>query len=321
MKSNNFFKKWVRTISLLSYLLNHSLIANQSIITDEPYDYHLSFNAISTSEAVFRGKKQSKAAGQSHINLTKFLQFGQIYGQIWAHLPFEKHDTLSHCTDKYSKTSSEINFTGGYQMPIGLPSHGGCSATDGILSLDMGYTHYYYPDKATYYTLITPRGTFGLTHTHELFLGIKGNIIGDPQYYTYYDINRQQWVFQMNFGHQMTIESLKQFFSFCDDVILDIQLYCGYLMAHDYLGNQTRSDYNKAYPGTPFKKWKNHYAYWGLNMGLFFQITPHLGFLVATHYTGNKDGTSGFGPNRCVQPNMGDHSQFFGFDIGIQAFF
>jgi hypothetical protein len=284
-------------------------------------NYDLSASLTATSEATFRGKKQSQEALQSHIRLQQSLPFGAIYGQIWAHMPFSENPTLSTSTNAYSKTNNEIDFTIGYQMPIGLPPHGSCHATEGILTLDIGYTYYDYPQKATYYTLITPKGTFGLDHSHECFLGIKGNVIGDPQFYGYYDVKRQQCVFQFSLGHQIPVTSLEKACPFWDQVIFDMQFYGGYLTARDYLGDTTRFYYNQAYPQNPYPKWHNHYYYWGIDLGYLFQINDYCGYSIAIHYTGNTDGSSKFGPDRAIQPNMGDHSQFINLTAGFQLQF
>ncbi len=309
-------------------LLLTAITAGATLFAPKPCDIQLVGSTYVTSEYVFRGKKQASASIQPSVTLALPVLEGQLYAKTWMNFPIHQQKIATKCNCVSGKTGDELDFTIGYQIPLAMSSDDLFSASEGVLSIDLGYTYYYYPNQSAYYNFnistpcpsmgaATQNKSFGLNRAHEIFIGLRGNVIAKPSLYTYYDFSRAQWVFQGNISHSFPLDLFSNAMPYCQSLSFDIGAYIGYLIAHDYLGDQTRKSYNQFAPLAPDPKWNNSYCFGGLTADLVCHINDHMQASIGLRYAGNNDGDSAFGQSKCIRPSIGGHEDLFWWTTGV----
>jgi uncharacterized protein (TIGR02001 family) len=135
-------------------------------------DYSLSTDFTIASDYIFRGLKYGDLSLQPSVEFTQY----DFYAGIWAQQPLEKRKSKGY--------SDEVDLYFGYSPKL----------TD-TLSLDLGVTHYRYPNSSDYST--------------EAFVGANYTISKfTPGIYAYYDFDLKVFTVQGNLGFSIPLDQL-----------------------------------------------------------------------------------------------------------------
>lgn len=223
------------------------------------------------SEYVFRGKRFTQAAFQPSVEAGYAIGPGEAYAGVWTNLPINSNNVggVSQTQGK------EIDLFLGYALPV-----------SDMLTVDTGFTYYWYPDAA---------GTGGVGRSREVYVGLQGDVLLDPAVYVYYDFDLSQVVVEGSIGYSLPLSDYVGL-----PLSLDTIAYVGYLHAEAYNGNQRNPGENR---------WKNGFVYAGAASDLVYSISENLTFSIGVRLAGNNDGTAG-GPNG-GSPQLGGETKLW----------
>ena len=143
------------------------------------------------SDYVFRGIALAEDYFAPSVDVT----YGDLYLGLWAALP----------TD--SEYDNEVDFYAGYGFEVSE-----------LVSADVGFTYYTYPDAAD--------GIFDSdVNTFEMYTGVSFEVPLSPSLYVFYDFDLKAWTVEASAGHTWEVS---------ESTSLEAAGFVGYVKADGY---------------------------------------------------------------------------------------
>lgn len=194
---------------------------------------------------VFRAKQVHWQSLQPGVEFGYPILGGEAYAGVWSAQPVDNKGGV--------QWPNEVDFYGGYAFPVA-----------DMLTLDVGFTYYWYPDSA-------PGG--GLARQwREIYIGATVDVILSPALYFFYDFDQQQTVLEGSIGYDFDLGDLIG----ANGLSLDLGAYYGWLAADRYFG--VTGD-------------KNGYMYGGATADLVYAFSENVGASVGVRWAANNDGS------------------------------
>lgn len=173
------------------------------------------------SRYVFRGVQFAETSFQPAINLS----YGNFYLNAWLNLPIGDDDLV------VTPGGEELDIIGGYSFPL-----------SDIVSADIGFTYYTFPDLASgFFDVFEEDGDGMGANTFEPYLGLSFDTVLSPSVYVYRDIFLDTTTFQANVSHSIPLAKKTGF---------DLGGYIGYVIddagGTDYLYGAASADISYA---------------------------------------------------------------------------
>ena len=153
------------------------------------------------SRYLFRGIQFAETSFQPAINLG----YGGFYLNAWLNLPIGDDDFI------VTPGGEELDLIGGYSFPL-----------SDVVSVDVGFTYYTFPDLASGFFDVLEEDGDGLgANTFEPFIGLAFDIPLSPSIYLYHDLFIDTTTVQGNLSHSIPLAEKTSF---------DLAGYVGYVI-------------------------------------------------------------------------------------------
>jgi hypothetical protein len=253
------------------------------------------------SEYVFRGKKMSGFSFLPSTRLGYPVGPGELYGALWTVFPVDAGPVSNGLTSN----RDEVDFHFGYNMVV--PNFE-------MLSLDLGYTYYWYPQGNVYDIDRSNEIYFGVTADLGSLGGTYNKYYPTMSGYIFYNWDLEQWVLQVDATYSL---ELAQFNNNLGGMSVDFAGWFGVLSADVYQSDR--------HPTTT-PKWENGYAYLGLKADLVFAFNDVCSASVGLRWSANNDGTGAFPTSNTVtagpiSANEGNHEEMFWWGTAVKFAF
>lgn len=217
------------------------------------------------SEYIFRGADLSDHSFQPGVEFGYGALGGDVYFGIWS----------SHEISNTDDVNTEVDFYAGYA--VGLDEF----IEDVPLTLDVGFTYYFYPDAGAVAPPLFPTTQVGIDRTREVYIGISADTLLSPALYYYYDFDLEQSVLELSIGHSIDLAEVADV-----NASLDLGAYWGFVDTGDVTGGQ--NDFITAlFPATPTE---NGYSYGGISADLVYSLSENASASLGGRWAANNDG-------------------------------
>ncbi|MGF1451330.1 MAG: hypothetical protein ACFB21_04540 [Opitutales bacterium] len=200
------------------------------------------------SEYIFRGEQFAQHSFQPGVELAFPVVGGSLYGGVWANMPInDNEDAVAGNPAIYG---NEIDFYAGYAIDV----------TD-IISLDAGFTYYWFPEATV--NAGNPPAFGGDEETEEIFAGIGADVLLSPAAYFYYDFSLETFTIELSSGYSFDLGD----YAGVDGASIDTGGYLGFVF------DQTDGEQDR--------------VYWGINVDLVYALSENVSASVGARYAGN----------------------------------
>ena len=194
-------------------------------------------------EYVFRGSRQGDESIQSSLDLSMPLYEGDLNFGVWNNNDLRSNST----TGGAAKNDDEIDLYASYAHPL----------TDDI-NVEVGYTHYWYPDAAAGNVTSTNEVSLGFTKDYYVLWGATG----------YYDFDLEQIVMELSTAYSYSLKD----YGF-PRTSIDCVAYYGVVDTHEVNGSGN----------------DNGYSYGGANLDIVYILNDVATVSVGGRFAMNND--------------------------------